>query len=69
MILFGFIFTFFGLVMLYVISHDSGASLAYWDRVIHTSLVATTALGIILILGGAVVSIYRAVRFRRDSRK
>lgn len=69
MILIGFLLTFFGLVMLYVISHDPGANLAYWDRVIHVSLLATTGLGLVLILVGAAVSIYRAVRFRRDSRK
>jgi len=69
MLLIGFLLTFFGLVMLYVLSHDPGASLAYWDRVIHTSLLATTALGLILILVGAAVSVYRTLRLRRDSRK
>ena len=69
MILIGFLLTFFGLAMLSLISHDPGASLAYWDRVIHVSLLATTAVGLILILIGAAVSIYKAVRFRRDSRK
>lgn len=69
MILIGFLLTFFGLVMLYLISHDPGASLVYWDRVMHISLLTTTAVGLVLILIGAVASIYRAVRFRRDTRK